>query len=550
MVYMKLVESPYAEGSGYKDGIYYSKRPFLPIPEDPYLDLTSFVLDHPYMDRVALIDAPTGKSMTYAEVKQLVYSVGAGLADIGVKQGDVVMLLTPNGSHFPILVFAILSIGAVVTTVNPANLSAEISRQAKDSDSKFVISSPEAGGKVAALKLPIILIDTIDGCDVAQAKGITPVAHLSELYKGDPSRAPKVHIKQTDLALLLYSSGTTGLSKGVKLSHRNALSACILNEEPSNDPNSQRSYLVPIPFYHVYGLIVITAAQMKRGSKLIIMPRFELRKFLANIERYRATHLVLVPPILVALGKSPLVDKYDLSSVDLIGVGAAPVGKELIHATSQRFKGVFLRQGFGMTETSSVGMTTPVVANSEAPHGSVGIMAANMQAKIVDLDSGKPLPSNQKGELWIRGPFVMEGYLNNEKATAETLDKDGWLHSGDIAYFDEAGYLFIVDRLKELIKYNGLQVAPAELEGLLHSHPEILDVAVTGFPDERTGQIPVAFVVRKSSSLTEEDVMSFVAKQVAPYKKVRKVFFVEIIPKSPSGKILRRELKAPLPSKL
>lgn len=344
MVYLELKESPYAEGSGYYDGIFHSKRGAEYIPENPFLDLTTFVLDHPHMDRVALVDAPTGHSLTYREVKHLVYAVAAGLSDLGVKQGDVVMILSPNGSHFPILAFAILAIGAVVTTTNPGNLSHELAKQAKDSGTKWVISAPGLVGKAAALKLPIILIDVLGGDDPKQVKGITPIALVSELYRGDPRRAPKVPIRQTDLAMLLYSSGTTGLSKGVKLTHRNAITAIAVSDDSSNDPNKQRSYLIAIPFFHVYGLVVLLSTQMNRGSKLIIMPRFDLAKYLASAERYRATHLASVPPMLVALEKSPLLDKYDLSSVDLIGVGAAPIGKELIEAIIKRFPGVFIRQ--------------------------------------------------------------------------------------------------------------------------------------------------------------------------------------------------------------
>ncbi|CAM6097772.1 unnamed protein product [Calypogeia fissa] len=546
------MESPFPEGSMYKDGIYYSKWPTEPIPTDPYLDLTTYVLDvdPSYIDSVALVDAPTGESMTFREMKHKVYAVASGLADVGVKQGDVVMILSLNGLHSPIIMFAILAIGAVVTATNPANLISEIAKQAKDSGTKFVMSSPDLVEKVAGLKLPIILIDTMVGTDVPeQVKGITPIGYLSEIYKGDPSRAPKMRIRQRDTAMLLYSSGTTGVSKGVILSHRNVIAAAACRD-PGDVRDNHRTFLAAIPMYHVFGMIILCVIRLKYGCKLVIAPKFDFAKFLEAIERYRISHLPVVPPILLALVKSPLSDKYDLSSLQFMGSGAAPLGKELMALTAKKFKGVNLGEGYGLTETCGLGAYVPSVATSTVPFGSVGFLVPHMHARIVDLYSGKPLPPNEKGELWLRGPAIMEGYLNNEKATAETLDKDGWLHTGDIARIDDNGCFFIVDRLKELIKYNGLQVAPAELEAILISHPEIEDGAVAGFPDEQTGQIPVAFVVRRSTSLSEDDVMSFVAKQVASYKKVRKVIFVQSIPKSEAGKILRKELKALPVSKL
>ncbi|HEX5096196.1 MAG TPA: AMP-binding protein, partial [Acidimicrobiia bacterium] len=254
----------------------------------------------------------------------------------------------------------------------------------------------------------------------------------------------------------------------------------------------------------------------------------------------KITRSFIAPPVAVALAKHPIVDNYDLSSLEQIFSGAAPLSAELALEVGKRL-GCEVVQGYGMTELSPVSHLTP---KGQFKPGSVGVTAPNTETMIVDPATQGPLGIDADGEVWVRGPQVMAGYLNNPKATADTIDRDGWLHTGDIGHIDEDGHLYIVDRLKELIKYKGFQVAPAELEALLLTHPSVADAAVIGRPDEACGEIPIAFVVLKpDQTCTEDDIKTFVAGQVATYKQLREVHFIDAVPKSASGKILRRVLR-------
>ncbi|OAE32213.1 hypothetical protein AXG93_219s1020 [Marchantia polymorpha subsp. ruderalis] len=537
------------EKSGYRDGIFHSL--LRPIPTPRNVDMVTYILfQQPHPQRTALVDSPTGASVSYAQLQRRVRAVASGLARKGVKQGDVVMLCMPNSIHWPVLLFASSFLGAVVTTANPVNSIPELRRQAQDCRAAFLITVPEHSAKLAPLGLPTILND-LDALGVASqvevAGAPAPVARLSELLRADPDRASPPFIRESDTALLLYSSGTTGASKGVVLTHLNVVES--ISQRDSLDchlrvPDEIETHLVIIPLFHVMGLCVVLATLLRRSHKLVIVPKFDFPSMLAAVQRYKVTNMGLVPPIMVALTKSPLVSQYDLSSLKVIGYGAAPSGD--VSGVAQRIKGVKLTQGYGMTETAGSGAAVSKdFVEYALERRSCGFLTANMQAKIVDVGTGEALPPNREGELWLHGLNVMRGYLNNEKATAETLDKDGWLHTGDLAKFDENGFLYIVDRLKELIKYNGFQVAPAELESVLLNHPEIVDTAVVPFPEETVGEIPVAFVVKRpGSSLTADAVMDYVAEQVSPYKKVRRVVFVDIIPKLESGPDLCSGMRA------
>ncbi|KAL0421816.1 UNVERIFIED_CONTAM: 4-coumarate--CoA ligase-like 7 [Sesamum latifolium] len=360
-------------------------------------------------------------------------------------------------------------------------------------------------------------------------------------------------VQQDDLAAILYSSGTTGTSKGVVLSHKNfvATSMMVTSDQDQAYGEAKNVFLCFLPMFHISGLVAVLFAQLQRGNKVVVMPRYELEKMLRTIEKYKVSHFFAAPPVIVALAKNhEVVKKYDVSSLKEIGSGAAPLGKDVLEECAKVFPQTALYQGYGLTETCGA-VTLENAAASSQHSGSTGMLDPGVEARIMDLETMQPLPPLQKGEIWVRGPNVMLGYFKNEKATKETIDDEGWLHTGDLGYFDNEGRLHVVDRLKELIKYKGFQVAPAELEELLLTHPEIKDAAVIGLSDVDAGEVPIAFVVRSSySSLTEVEIKDFIAKQVAPYKRLRKVIFSEEIPKSAAGKILRRELRQRFLSKL
>lgn len=355
---------------------------------------------------------------------------------------------------------------------------------------------------------------------------------------------PQVEVFQSDPSTILFSSGTTGKVKGVVLTHGNfiALIAGYKMNETEEAKAKRHVGLFPIPLFHVFGVFMCIRSVAMEHT-MVLMEKFDFEKMLQAVQKYKVTGIPVSPPLVLALAKSPLVDKYDLSSLEVVGSGGAPLGKEVAEKFKERFPNIEIGQGYGLTESSGGAVTQSGPEESKV-WGSAGCLGANMEAKIIDPATGEALGPGQKGELWLRGPVIMVGYVGDDAATASTLTSDGWLKTGDLCYFNNDGFLFIVDRLKELIKYKGYQVPPAELEQILQSNKEIADAAVIPYPDEEAGEIPMAFVVRQPGSLiSEKQVMDFVANEVAPYKKIRKVAFVSSIPKSPAGKILRRELK-------
>jgi acyl-CoA synthetase (AMP-forming)/AMP-acid ligase II len=508
------------------------RSPF-PDVEIPDVPLTPFVLARAgeLGDKPALVDAPTGRTITYAQLAESVRAVAAGLADLGFGKGDVFAHYAPNLPEYTVAFHAVATVGGVNTTANPLLTAEELAAQLRDCGARLLATVPEQLEKAtaAAKQAGVEEIFVYGG-----AAGAVPFASLLET----PGEPPEVAIDPAeDLVALPYSSGTTGLPKGVMLIHRN-LVANICQYLAVAMREGDRVVAV-LPFFHIYGLLLMMNAPPRCAGTVVTMPRFELAEFLRVIQDYRITRAFVVPPIVLALAKDPLVDQFDLSSLEFVNSGAAPLSAELEAACRTRL-GCRMTQGYGLTETSPV---THAVADHLAGQmpGTIGPAIPNTECRIVDVASGEDLPQGEPGELLIRGPQVMKGYLNHPAATARAIDPDGWLHTGDVARVDDQGAVRIVDRIKELIKYKGYQVAPAELEGVLLTHPAIADAAVIGIPDEQAGEIPKAFVV-SSAPLTSEEVTAFVAERVAPYKKIRAVELVEEIPKSPSGKILRRVL--------
>ena len=512
--------------------IYRSPYPDVEIPDMPLQD---FLFEHAakYTDKAALIDGPTGREVTYGELVGAVRRTAAGLAARGFGKGDVLAIYSPNVPEYAVAFFGVATAGGVNTTVNPLYTVGELKRQLVGARAKFLVTIPQfldkAREAVAGTSVEEIFV-------FGDAEGATPFTALSG-SDGDP---PDVDIDpKEDLVALPYSSGTTGLPKGVMLTHHNLVAN--LCQTHSVEQLSDEEVLIGIlPFYHIYGMVVIMSGAIRAGGTIVTMPRFDLKQFLELLQKYGVTMAYLVPPIVLALAKSPMVDNYDISKLRNILSGAAPLPEPVAKACVERH-GVVLRQGYGLTETSPV--THANGKNREIKNTSVGVVLPNTEYRIIDLSTETDAETGQVGEVWIRGPQVMKGYLNDPKATSDMIDDDGWLHSGDIGYADTDSYLFIVDRVKELIKYKGMQVAPAELEGIIQAHPAVADVAVIPVPDLEAGEIPKAFVVlKRNAHATTEEIMAHVADRVAPHKKVRRVEFIDAIPKVPSGKILRREL--------
>ena len=505
-----------------------------PDVEIPNAAISDFVLENAddFGDKPALIDGPSGRQITYAELAQGVRALASGLAARGFSKGDVLAVYMPNVPEYALAFHGAASAGGKCTTVNPLYTAKELTHQLEDSGARFLLTVPPflENAREAAEGAGID-----DLFVLGEAEGAKP---FSELL-GDPSEAPEPDIDPgEDLAVLPYSSGTTGLPKGVMLTHRN-LVANLCQVDAVFAVESDDTLIGVLPFFHIYGMTVIMNLGLRSGATIVTMPRFDLEGFLDLIEKHKVTRTYVVPPIALALGKHPAVEGRDLSSVKTVMSGAAPLGGELAEAVAKRLD-CSVVQGYGLTETSPV--THVVRPDGPNKPGSIGPSLPNTECRLVDPESGEEVAEGERGELWVRGPQVMAGYLNNEEATKSTVDEDGWLHTGDIAVVDSDGFYKIVDRLKELIKYKGFQVAPAELEALIVTHDKVADVAVIGVPDEEAGELPKAFIVPASDDFEDDELMEWVAGQVSPQKKVRLVEQIDEIPKAASGKILRRVL--------
>ncbi|XP_071734602.1 probable CoA ligase CCL5 [Rutidosis leptorrhynchoides] len=513
------------------------------IPTEANLDTATFVLSQfPQLDqadsKVALIDSATGQRVTYAQLKRSIYSLAYGLYHgLGVRKDDVVFVLSPNSTLYPTICLAVLLVGGVLTTANPLNTESEIAKQVLDSGATLAIADPNELHKLVLTKVPTLLTcRSLNGDEFS-------VEELIECC--EPTELPETRSTQSDTAAILYSSGTTGVSKGVILTHSNFISIMtILKWSVDKTSAINDVFLCFIPMFHIYGLVFFALGLFSSGTTTVIMRRFDFQGMLEAIQTHKVNNIPAVPPVILNLVKHN-GSGYDLSSLRRVGSGAAPLSKELVGRFRAKFPWVALRPGYGLTE--SCGAATVFIDNEQAKahHAGSGTLLPTFCAKVVDFETGIAMPPYKEGELWLKSPAVMKGYLKNEEATAATIDSDGWLKTGDLCYIDEDGCLYIVDRIKELIKHNGYQVAPAQLESVLLSHPEILDAAVIPLEDEESGEVPMAYVVRAAGSeLDEHQVIQFVAKQVAPFKKVKKVSFINVIPKSAAGKILRKDLVA------
>ncbi|XP_023000795.1 4-coumarate--CoA ligase-like 9 [Cucurbita maxima] len=520
--------------------IFRSLRPPLLIPPlSQPLSVTEHALSllqssPPPSNAAVLVDSNSGVHLSYAIFLRQIRTLASNLKALtSLSNGQVAFILAPTSLEVPVLYFALLSLGVIISPANPIGSDSEISHQIRLSEPVIAFATSSTASKLPKLQLGTVLIDSP-----------AFLSMMTEINRSDG--LADVKVDQSDSAAILYSSGTTGRVKGVLLSHRNLIVVNsspnpLLSEVNNGETEPRQVSLCLLPLFHVFGFVMLLRA-ISRGETLVLMQKFDFVEMLSAVEKFRVTYIPVSPPLVVALAKSELVAKYDLSSLQVLGCGGAPLGKEVIEKFHQKLPKVEIIQGYGLTE-STAGAARSMGPEESSNTKSVGRLSENMEAMIVDPASGEALPPGHRGELWLRGPGIMKGYVGDADATTETLHPDGWLKTGDLCYFDSDGFLYIVDRLKELIKYKAYQVPPAELEHLLQSNPEIIDAAVIPYPDEDAGEIPMAYVVRKpGSNVTEAQVIDFIAKQVAPYKKIRRVSFIDAIPKSPAGKILRREL--------
>ncbi|KAJ4848293.1 4-coumarateCoA ligase-like 6 [Turnera subulata] len=529
--------------------VFRSKLPDIPISN--HLPLHTYCFENltQFQHRPCLISGSSGETYSFAETQLLSRKVAAGLSKLGVKKGDVIMILLQNCPEFVFAFMGASMVGAMATTANPFYTPTEIFKQLKSSGAKLIITqsqhvnklldSPENMPKIGQDFKVITTDDPPEKC-----------LHFTVLSGANEGELPQVVIDPDDPVALPFSSGTTGLPKGVILTHKSLITS-VAQQVDGDNPNLHLTpedvVLCVLPLFHIYSLNSVLLCSLRAGAAVLLMQKFEIGALLELIQRHKVSVAAVVPPLVLALAKNPLVAKYDLSSIRVVLSGAAPLGKELEEALRSRVPQATLGQGYGMTEAGPVLSMCLGFAKHPFPtkSGSCGTVVRNAELKVIDPDTGCSLGYNQPGEICIRGHQIMKGYLNDAEATANTIDVEGWLHTGDIGYVDDDDEVFIVDRVKEIIKFKGFQVPPAELEALLVSHPSVADAAVVPQKDEVAGEVPVAFVVR-SNELTEETVKEYIAKQVVFYKKLHKVYFVHAIPKSPSGKILRKDLRAKL----
>jgi acyl-CoA synthetase (AMP-forming)/AMP-acid ligase II len=532
--------------------VFSSPYPDVEVPNLGIYDYLFGALAEEDLDRIAVVDGASGAETTYRALRGQIDALAGAVAAQGLGVNGVAAILCPNVPAFAAVFHGLLRAGATVTTINSLYTADEIAIQLTDAGAGwlFTVSALLPAAQEAAQRtgIPASRLVVLDGADGHPSLG-------DLLAMGAP--APRVSFDPaTHVAVLPYSSGTTGRPKGVMLSHRNL----IANVEQARGllgVGPEDRLLALLPFFHIYGLTVLLNLALRQRARLVTMPRFDLAEFLRIIQEHRCSYLFIAPPVAVALSKHPLVAEYDLGSVHTTLSGAAPLDGELGTRLAERL-GCRVLQGYGMTEMSPVSHLIPRDSR-DVPVSSVGHTVPNMQCRLVDPATGEDIPvpaegTSAPGHLLCRGPNVMLGYLNRPQETADTLDADGFLHTGDIATVRADGVVTIVDRLKELIKYNGYQIAPAELEALLLTHPGIADSAVIGTLDADGQEVPKAFVVRQpgadGDALDAARVMDFVAAKVAPFKKIRRVEFIEAVPKSASGKILRRMLKPAEPTEV
>ncbi|GMT14942.1 hypothetical protein PFISCL1PPCAC_6239, partial [Pristionchus fissidentatus] len=541
--------------------IYSSPFGSIPVSSTPvHIDLLQKIDENIQKNpnKEALIDGTDpSKFLTYSELKRQTFAVAQFLQNRGFDHQTACTVI-PNCKEFLPFFLGVSVQGGAISGASALFTDFELERQFKDSRCTTIFTDE---GNLEKVKKAVKGIDHVKTIIVLCSSSSSPSGTVSwnEVIStpiDTKRKTVKINVKE-DVVALPYSSGTTGSPKGVMLTHENFGTMIHMIYKWRRAMESQsgvitdwnvENMLLFLPFYHIYGFAMMCYGVMEKATT-VILASFDPLVFLKCIQDYKISQMNLVPPILVFLAKHPICDKFDLSSLRRIASGAAPAGKDICDALLKRYPNIeYVEQGYGMTELTT-GSHLPDMG-SRAKFGSCGKLAPGLQMKIVDVTSGSILPNGKAGEICIKGPTVMKGYLGREEATKECI-RDGWMHTGDIGYCDVDGDLFIIDRLKELIKVKGLQVPPAELEDILLSHPSIQDAAVIGIPDAKAGELPKAYIVKSNPSLTAEQVYNFVEEKVSSYKNLNGgIEFIDAIPKSAAGKILRRVLRDKHQSKI
>jgi long-chain acyl-CoA synthetase len=514
-------------------------RPKLTYPQIPWGEMLTHGATH-YPENVALVFKDV--NLTFREVDGLTNTFANALRDLGVKQFDRVCVLMTNRPEFVVSFYAIARLGAVASPMNPSYKEREVAYQIGNSEAVAIVVQNELLPLVEAVRheLPNLkLVITVGAGEPAATTEVHKFRDLVAKYPATPITDVKIDLE--DLVALPYSSGTTGLPKGVMLTHRNLVSNHY-QMVAAGRISYKDCLMLFLPFYHIYGNMLMGGA-IYSGAKCVLMERFEPYECLKLVQEHKVSLFYAVPPVMVMLSNWSEINNYDLSSIRYTMCGAAPLAPEVARKWV-KITGVKFLQGYGLTEASPLTHLNVVFDDTLNVLESAGLPVHDTIQKIVDIETGeKELAVGEVGEVIIHGPQVMKGYWKAAEATASTI-RNGWLYTGDIGYLDEDGYLFIQDRKKEMIKYKGFGIAPAEIEALLFEHPAVADCAVIGKPDDEAGEVPKAFVVKKAGQdASTEDILAFATGRLAGYKTLREVEFVDAIPKNPSGKILRRILR-------
>lgn len=504
-----------------------------------------------------------GAKLSYRSFWNQVQSLANALCDLGAKPGSRVAIMLPNCPQTVISYYATLWLGGVVVVTNPMYVEREMEHQWNDSEAEFLIVLDHLYPKVEKVlpktRIRRVIVTSIKDYLPLVLKYLYPfkarkqnlfmavpysstVLNFSEIIRKTSSTPRPCPASLDDLALLQYTGGTTGVSKGVMLSHRNILANVVQISAWFPDLRwGQERFLSILPFFHVFGMTVAMNMPLYTGSTAILLPRFELDQFLKTIQKSKPTLFPGVPTIFVAIVNHPKIKSYDLSSIRFCITGSAPMPVEVLKKFEE-LTGSVIIEGYGLTESSPVTHCNPI--GGVRKPGSIGIPLPDTDYRIVDLATGmEDVPSGEEGELVVRGPQVMQGYWKMPHETSMTL-RDGWLHTGDIARMDEAGYVFIVDRKKDMIIAGGYNVYPREIDEVLYEHPKILDAVTVGVPDSYRGETVKAFVVVKpGETLSEAEVIEFCRTRLAAYKVPKTVEFRDSLPKTTVGKILRKDLR-------